>query len=216
MADETEPRANTPGDQRMSELALEEREVRVVHSLGWWGMWLFILTEAALFVFLLFSYYYVTIQPHSSAWPPDGPLSLKLSLPNTVILILSSVAAWFGAEGARRGFRPLQLAGLAIAFLLGLAFAIIQTFEWGNQTFTITSGSYGSLFFTITGFHLAHVTVGLLILLALLVWSAMGYLGRMNSRPVAIGVIYWHFVDAVWLFVFFTFYLTPYLGLLHE
>jgi heme/copper-type cytochrome/quinol oxidase subunit 3 len=200
----------------MSELALEDREIRVIHSLGWWGMWLFILTEAALFAFLLFSYYYVTIQPHASAWPPGGAPSLRLALPNTVILILSSVAAWFGVEGAKQGHRAQQLAGLAIAFALGLAFAIIQVIEWGNKPFTITSGAYGSLFFTITGFHLAHVTGGLLILLALLVWSAMGYLGRMNSRPVSIGAIYWHFVDVVWLFVFFTFYLTPLLGLIHE
>ena len=71
------------------------------------------------------------------------------------------------------------------------------------------------LFYTVTGFHGAHVIVGVLILAALTIWSWLGYFGRANSTPVSVGVVYWHFVDAVWLTVFFTFYLTPYLGLRH-
>ena len=59
---------------------------------------------------------------------------------------------------------------------------------------------------------MAHVVVGLLVLLVLLLWSALGYFDRERHAPVAIGAIYWHFVDAVWLTVFFTFYITPYLS----
>lgn len=135
--------------------------------------------------------------------------------PNTLILLASSGVAWFGERGTRRGNRTEQLIGLAGTFVMGAIFLTIQYFEWQNKTYSITSSSYGSLFYTVTGFHGAHVIVGLLILAALVIWSWLGYFGRANSTPVSVGVLYWHFVDAVWLFVLFTFYITPYLGLRH-
>jgi heme/copper-type cytochrome/quinol oxidase subunit 3 len=174
-------------------------------------MLLVLLTEGALFAYLLFSYYYVTVQPHSGPWPPEMPKFL-LSLPNTIILLLSSVAMWFGEYGTKRGIRWLQLLGIAGAIVLGTAFVIIQFFEWSSRPFTMSSGTYGSLYFTVTGFHVAHVVAGLLILLTLLFWSWRGYFGPIRHSPVSIGAIYWHFVDAVWLAVFFTFYITPYLS----
>jgi cytochrome c oxidase subunit 3 len=64
----------------------------------------------------------------------------------------------------------------------------------------------------VTGFHLAHVIVGLLLLLALLVWAALGYFDRERHAPLTIGAIYWHFVDVVWLIVFSVLYLVPRLG----
>ena len=79
----------------------------------------------------------------------------------------------------------------------------------------MASNTYGSLYFTITGFHMAHVAAGLLMLAALFVWTLLGTFDRWRSTPVSVGVIYWHFVDAIWLAVFLTFYVTPYLGLSH-
>jgi cytochrome c oxidase subunit III len=58
-----------------------------------------------------------------------------------------------------------------------------------------------------------HVIAGVLILLTLSLWCALGYFNRIRTAPVTIGAIYWHFVDAVWLVLFFTFYVTPRLGL---
>lgn len=179
---------------------------------GWWAMLGAIVTEAALFAYLLFSYYYVAIQPHAKPWPPEGPPSLHLALPNTIILILSSVCVWWGEQGAKRGLRGRLVAGLAVGFVLGAVFVFIQTIEWSNKTFVLSSGAYSSLYYTITGFHMAHVVVGLLVLLAVLVWSAIGYFGPVRHSPVSIGAIYWHFVDAVWITVFFTFYIIPYLS----
>jgi cytochrome c oxidase subunit III len=181
------------------------------HSGGWWGMVGLILTEAGLFVYLLFSYYYFAIQPHAAPWPPEMP-ALKLSAPNTIILLLSSAAVWWGERSTRRGRRSSQLLGLGIGLLLGIIFIVVQAFEWKSKSFSLTSGPYGSLFFTVTGFHMAHVILGVLILAAILLWSALGYFGPVRSAPVTIGAMYWHFVDAVWLAVFFTFYITPYLG----
>lgn len=180
-------------------------------SAGWWAMLCGIITEAALFAYLLFSYYYFAIQPHAGAWPPE-PMGFALSLPNTVILLLSSVAVWWAERGTHEAARWKQLFGLLIAIGLGLVFVTVQLFEWKSRSFSVSSHPYGSLYFTITGFHMAHVVVGLMILLALLVWEALGYFGPHRDAPPSIGAIYWHFVDAVWLAVFFTFYVTPHLG----
>jgi len=180
------------------------------NSVGWWGMLCLIATEASLFAYLLFSYYYVAIQ-RGPSWAPEPHPSLRLSGPNTVVLLASSVAVWWGEEGVKKGERGRQLVGLAIAIGLGSVFLVVQGFEWRAKTFKLASGSYGSLFFTITGFHMAHVIAGLLILIAVFVWSAMGYFNIRRHAPVSISSIYWHFVDAVWLAVFFTFYVTPYL-----
>jgi cytochrome c oxidase subunit III len=103
--------------------------------------------------------------------------------------------------------------GLGAAAFLGIVFLIVQYFEWAEKKFTLASTGYSSLYFVITGFHMAHVVVGVFMLMALTVWSAMGYFNRFRYAHIHIGALYWHFVDAVWLAVFFTFYLTPLLGL---
>ena len=178
---------------------------------GWWGMVTLIATEASLFAYLLFSYYYFAVQ-YGRPWLPAELPSFRLSAPNTVILILSSVAVWFAEHGIRHNRRGRLVLGLLVGLILGVVFVGIQIREWLDKPFTYASHAYGSLYFTVTGFHMAHVVVGLVVLLALLVWSALGYFDRERLAPVTIGAIYWHFVDAVWLTVFFTFYITPYLS----
>ena len=178
---------------------------------GWWGMLTLILTEAFLFAYLLFSYYYFAVQ-YGRSWLPAELPSFRLSAPNTVILLLSSVAVWSGERGIRQGSRVRLLLGLLVGLVLGAAFVGIQLIEWSHKPFTLASDPYGSLYFTITGFHMAHVAVGLVVLAVLLVWSGLGYFDRERLAPIPIGAIYWHFVDAVWLTVFFTFYITPYLS----
>lgn len=202
-------------DQTMTDIELEQPRVPVGsirrRGTGWWGVLTLILTEGSLFIYLLFSYYYFDLQS-SGGFLPDTPPSLSLSLPNTIILLLSSVAVWWGDEGVRRGKQGQLLIGLAVALVLGAIFVGIQIMEWSSQTFALRTSQYGSLFYTITGFHMAHVIVGLLVLASLLVWSALGYFSGRRSAPILIGGAYWHFVDAVWLAVFFTFYITPRLG----
>jgi heme/copper-type cytochrome/quinol oxidase subunit 3 len=200
----------------MSEVAIERKRLPVgsIHHLasGWWGVLGVIATEGALFAYLLFSYFYLAVQPHTSVWPPNGPPELKLALPNTVILLLSSVAVWWGERGVKSRSRGQQIAGLGFALALGAIFAAVQVFEWKTRTYSISSHPYGSLYFTITGFHMAHVLVGLIVLAALLAWAALGYFGPRRDAALSSGAAYWHFVDAVWLAVFVTFYITPRLG----
>lgn len=183
------------------------------HANGWWGMMMLIITEGALFVYLLFAYYYAAVQ-HERGWLPEDLPNFKLSAPDTIILVLSSVVVWRGESLLKQGRSGgVTAIYLAVGALMGIAFIAIQALEWGTKKFTPVSSSYGSLYFTITGFHLMHVAAGVIILATLSLWCALGYFNRVRSAPVSIGAIYWHFVDAVWLVLFFTFYVTPRLGL---
>ena len=183
------------------------------HANGWWGVIMLIVTEGALFVYLLFAYYYAAVQ-HGREWLPEDIPNFKLSLPDTIVLLASSVVVWRGEHLLKQG-RSSGVAAvhLGVGALMGVVFIGIQGLEWASKKFTPSTSSYGSLYFTITGFHMMHVAAGVLILATLALWCALGYFNRIRSAPVSIGAIYWHFVDAVWLVLFFTFYITPRLGL---
>jgi heme/copper-type cytochrome/quinol oxidase subunit 3 len=178
-------------------------------TFGWWGMITVIMTEGALFAYLLFAYYYFAVR-YGRGWIPEAP-SLRLALPNTGVLLLSSVFVLWSESSARRGEAPRRSLGLAIAIGLGIIFLAIQLLEWREKSFTPASSSYGSSYFITTGFHMAHVAVGIVVLAALLAWSLLGYFDSKRYAALSIGALYWHFVDVVWLAIFFTFYLTPYL-----
>jgi heme/copper-type cytochrome/quinol oxidase subunit 3 len=177
---------------------------------GWWAMIFVVCTEGALFGYLLFSYYYFASQAHSIGYfPPGGPPSLSLALPDTIVLLLSSVAVSWAQLNIKRDDNIRLVIGLGVGAVLGIIFLVVQYFEWAEKKFTLASHPYGSLYFTITGFHMAHVFVGVLVLLSLFVWSWMGYFNKVRYAHIHIGALYWHFVDAVWLLIFFTFYITP-------
>ena len=176
---------------------------------GWWGMVVLIITEVALFAYLLFSYFYFSVRAHT-AWPPSGLPSFRYSLPATVVLLASSAAIWWTERGARRGARAHVLLGLLVTVALGLGYIALQVLEWHSKPFTLSTDTYGSLFFTITGLHLAHAAVGVIILSALMAWTGLGYFSAERYAPVSIGALYWNFVTAVWIAVFLVLYITPY------
>ena len=180
-------------------------------SSGWWGMLTVIATEASLFAYLLFSYFYIAAQV-TSPWPPEGRPRLELAIAGTVLLLLGSVTMWWGERGIRAGRRGQLLIGLGVSVLLALAFVGLEGIEWSRKTYTLMSNAYGSLYFTITGFHLLHVLVGVAMLTMLFVWSLLDYFGVRRHSTISIAVMYWHFVAAVWVAVFLTFYVTPYLA----
>jgi len=177
---------------------------------GWWGVLALIVTEGSLFGYLLFTYFYLAAQSEQH-WPPDGLPVLLMPGVNTLILLASSVFVWACERCIQRRLMRWSLASMALALILGIGFVVIQLNEWSKLTYDMTSNLYGSLYFTITGFHMLHVIVGLVILMVLLLWLALGYFDHRRYAAVTIGGLYWHFVDAVWLFVFTTLYLTPYL-----
>lgn len=180
-------------------------------GVGLWGIGTLIATEGALFVYLLFTYFYVgaTAAPD---WLLDARPSFRLSLPITILLLLSSAAAAYGERSVRRGRRGAALLGLGIAILIGILFIVGEWLEWQGKPFRLGTSSYASLFFVTTGFHVAHVAIGVLVLAALFLWTALGYFGPERRHAVAVGVVYWHFVNLVSIAVFLSLYVSPYLG----
>jgi cytochrome c oxidase subunit 3 len=180
------------------------------HASGWFGILALIVTEGSLFFYLLLCYFYLAMQA-PVAWPPGGPPRLMVPALNTLVLLASSLAVWASERAIKRGRRAIALTAMAVAIALGTAFVVVQLGEWRNKAFSLTTHQYGSLYFTITGFHLLHVVIGLGVLLFLFLWMALGYFDERRHAALTIGGVYWHFVDAVWLFVFASLYLTPYL-----
>lgn len=181
------------------------------NGLGWWGVGTLVASEAALFGYLLFAYYY-TGATASAGWLLEPTPHLRLALPNTILLLLSSLAAWWGERGVLKRRRAQALVGFGCAFAMGAVFASVQILEWQSKTYGLGASSYASLYYVTTGVHMAHVIVGLAVLLAVFSWTALDYFSPRRRLVVSAGVLYWHFVDIVWLFVFATYYLTPYLG----
>ncbi|SCL32858.1 cytochrome c oxidase subunit 3 [Micromonospora rhizosphaerae] len=188
-------------------------ELPVGRPTGWWGMVLFVTTEATLFACLLGSYFYLRFQygPH---WPPHGIEAPKLLRPlvMTAVLLPSSLPVIWAEHGIRRGQRWRLRAGLATTLLLGATFLTLLATEYAEtlRHFTLTTDVYGSLFYLITGFHGLHVLVGLTMLSWLFAASLRrGRFGARRHERVRNVAIYWHFVDVVWAAILFTIYLSP-------
>ena len=174
---------------------------------GSWGLWGLVATEAALFAYLISSYFY--LKQANVGWPTAGAPELGIALPNTFILIASSGGAWWAERSVGRGSRDGLIVGLAVTLVLGATFLVLQGVEYSHADFTLRSHAYGSAFFTITGFHGAHVLVGLLAVGHTLLRALAGHFDRERHLAVTNTVLYWHFVDVVWLVVFTSLYLSP-------
>jgi cytochrome c oxidase subunit 3 len=185
-----------------------------VHGAGqvgtpWWGMLCLFATEGILFAYLIFSYAYLGSQGPAH-WPPTGgPPSLALAIPATVALLASSGTAEWGKRLARR--REIGHARLAygVTILLGLLFIGLSAKEWADKPFGLSQDSYSSIYYLLTGTHLAHVAVGLIALVVTLAWSLQGKIHAGHDQIRTLTTLYWHFVDAIWLFVFATIYISP-------
>lgn len=181
---------------------------------AWWGMVLLIATEAAFFAVLLASYFYLRFAG-GGPWPPAGIEDPKLLKPliMTGLLLTSSVPMIWADREIRRGHVGRTATGIVLAIVLGLAFLGLQGVEYAEKlrSFTMTTNAYGSLFYSITGFHGLHVLVGLLMMAFLLVGLVRGRYGAKRHLRVRLTAFYWHFVDAVWIFILSSLYLSPHL-----
>ena len=170
------------------------------------GMVLFLVSEAFLFGSLFWTYYY--LRAASSVWPPqDVHLTLVLVIPNTIILLTSSLTFWLSTVAIRKNSPGGLAVGLLLTIILGIAFLIITGFEWMRETFRPWSNAYGSIFFTLTGFHALHVFGGIMLMLFLFIRTVRNRFSSSNYLPVEIGSLYWHFVDFIWLIVFTTIFI---------
>jgi heme/copper-type cytochrome/quinol oxidase subunit 3 len=193
-------------------------EVLPVHaggprSFAWWGMVLLIATEATLFALLIASYFYLRFRS-GPVWPPGGIPKPELMLPLVMSAILwsSSIPVHIADRAIRRGDQRLLRVGLFFGFVLGLAFIVLQiAIEYPEvlSEFSPRTNVYGSLFFTLTGLHGSHVIVGLAMSLWTQIRARSGAFDERRHVTVQNFAMYWHFVDAVWLFVLATIYLSP-------
>jgi cytochrome c oxidase subunit III len=186
----------------------------VGRTTGWWGMVLFITTEATLFAALVGSYFYVRFYSGPD-WPQQGigkpPLTDAFVM--TGLMLVSVLPVAWALRGIRAGRRGRLHLGLLATLALGVAFLVVDALSYRRSlpTFTPTTNAYGSLFYSIKLLDDVHVTVGLLVLVWLLAASLRGSFGSRHHERVALVALYWYFVVAVWVAVLFTVYLSVYL-----
>jgi heme/copper-type cytochrome/quinol oxidase subunit 3 len=179
-------------------------------SLAWWGMVMAIITEATLFGLLLFSYVYLRVR--SEQWPPEGISNPELTVTTirSILLIGSSIPAQLAERSFLRGRRTATLVNIAITMVLAAVFLAFHFDEahttW--QEFHPSTNAYASLFYTITNLHALHLLIGL----AFFTFVAVRIMQR-KVRPdrhdaLTVTVLYWHFVDVVWIAVFTILYLS--------
>jgi heme/copper-type cytochrome/quinol oxidase subunit 3 len=179
--------------------------------IGWWGMILLITTEAMVFTGFLAAYFY--LQAVNRDWPLGGiePPELPRTVLFSVVLIGSSIPVVIAERAGRRGRIDRVRAALAVAFVLGAAFLVNQLLEYRALGFGLRDNAYTALFYEITGLHGLHVAIGLAMSGVV---QAKAWTGRITvDRHLTLRVfgMYWHFVDAVWVFVFASLYVSPHL-----
>ncbi len=170
------------------------------------GMILFLISEAFLFGSLFWTYYY--LRAESPVWPPAGvQLDMVLASINTIILLSSSGTIWWAGKAIGKDNENSLAISLAVTIFLGITFLGITIFEWTHETFRPWTSAYGSIFYTLTGFHALHVFGGVLLMLSLLGRTLRHRFSSSHSLAIEVGSLYWHFVDFVWIIVFTTLFI---------
>jgi cytochrome c oxidase subunit 3 len=181
------------------------------------GMILFIASEVMFFAGLFAAYFNVRLT--SPEWPPlvneqeaeafnlHTPEHLVVAGTLTAILVLSSVTMQLGIWAIRRGDRRAFLRATAVTLLLGVVFLVGQAWDYTQLEFGITDTAFGSTFYTLTGFHGAHVLGGAVMLSVVLYRGLAGQFSARHHDAVEATSLYWHFVDVVWIALFSTLYL---------
>ncbi|EFJ47759.1 hypothetical protein VOLCADRAFT_81376 [Volvox carteri f. nagariensis] len=174
------------------------------------GMWIFIVSEALLFVGLLWACLDLGMSPSVALqmqWPPVGiePIGWDKRA-----LVMSAVlaASYYSANVAMVAKDPKMVMGaLATTIGLGAMFLFDQYIEYNETPFTISDSPYGTTFFVTTGFHGMHVLLGSIYLACVL-----GMYARTHKAGVALksSILYWHFVDIVWIAVYGIIYVGQY------
>jgi cytochrome c oxidase subunit 3 len=184
-------------------MAIRER-LTLSHHPAYLGMMCFVISEAFLFLALFWTYFYLrSINIGIGHWPPaDVHLDLPLTTINTLLLLASSVILQRTIKVDAYARAATLSRGLAATVLLGTSFLFIKGWEWAHASFGPASHAYGAIYFTLTGFHGAHVLGGLLLLTALLWRTLQGKLKEQHSVALLAAGLYWHFVDIVWILVY--------------
>lgn len=195
------------------------------------AVWAFIGSECMLFASLISTYLIYKGRSRVGPWPAEtvnaagesvkGILDIPVTSASTFVLLMSSLAMVLALQAVQTKGQPVKPGfanrlfassklWLFMTALLGTTFLGFQAYEFTafvHEGLTIRTNLFGSSFFTLTGFHGAHVTVGVLWLLALLGIDFKRGLGPRDVINVDIAALYWHFVDVVWIAIFTLVYL---------
>ena len=175
------------------------------------GMWLFLGSECLLFGGLI-STYMLYRGRHSANLGPDQIWDIPFTSVSSFILLMSSLTMVLAVTAARRRDDRNTKVWLCVTALLGACFVAGQVYEFTTfyrEGLGYTTNIFGSAFYTLTGFHGVHVSVGIMFLMSLFVMSLRGKLDQSKAETVEIFGLYWHFVDIVWIVIFTVVYLIP-------
>ena len=178
------------------------------------GMALFLISDGSTFAAGFVYYAFVRV----GAWPPsDLPhLLSSLLLVNTLLLVASSFTFHYAHEALEEGNRRRFLGLLGLTFLLGVVFLAGQALEYREfvvgEGFTLASGVFASAFYGLTGLHGLHVALGVVLIGLTLGRALRGQFTPERDAGVRTVSLYWHFVDAVWLFLVVVLYVGAVVG----
>ncbi|RRJ63746.1 cytochrome (ubi)quinol oxidase subunit III [Paenibacillus oralis] len=174
------------------------------------AFWLFLGGEAVLFGTLFATF--LTLRNQVADGPSAAELfSLPMTAAATFILLVSSLTSVFAIQAMHRGDKKKLATWLAVTVLLGLAFLILEIYEFyeyvHHKEYGMTTSAFSSAFYTLVGFHGAHVLFGILWISLLIGQLFKKGLTVVTAPKVYVSAIYWHFIDVVWVFIFTVVYL---------
>ena len=178
------------------------------------GMWLFLGSECLLFGGLISTFLlYRTKEVVDMVGPAVGDLyDIPFTSVSSFVLLMSSLTMVLSLSAIQRADQRRARTWLLTTALLGATFVAGQVYEFTafvREGLGYTTNLQSSAFYTLTGFHGVHVTLGILMLLSLFVMSLRGRLSPERAETVEIVGLYWHFVDIVWIIIFTLVYLIP-------
>ena len=175
------------------------------------AMWVYLGSDCLLFGSLISTY--LLLRHRSTVGPgPKDVFDIPFTSVSSFVLLMSSLTMALAVASITRGDVQRNRAWLATTAMLGGVFIGGQVYEFTTfyrEGLGYTTNIFGSAFYTLTGFHGIHVSVGIVMLMSLLVMSIRGNLGPERSEAVEIVGLYWHFVDIVWILIFTVVYLIP-------
>ena len=176
------------------------------------GTIVWLASELMFFAGLFAMYFTARSRAGAEGWPPEPTeLNLPYATVFTIILVLSSVTCQFGVFAAESGNVYGLRRWFTITFVMGLVFVLAQMNEYRvlvtEHDTSISSSTYGSVFYLTTGFHALHVIGGLVAFVYILIRSTMGRFTPAQATAAIVVSYYWHFVDVVWVGLFITIYL---------
>jgi heme/copper-type cytochrome/quinol oxidase subunit 3 len=173
------------------------------------GFWIFLGSETLFFGSLISTY--MVYKHESVVGPfPHEVFNIPLTSVSTFVLLMSSLAMVIALDAVQRGNRKWSLISIMAVIVLGATFLGFQGLEFSefyHEGLTLQTNLFGSTFFILTGFHGAHVSIGVIWLFLLWMEAFRGKLGPDKSLRVEIAGLYWHFVDIVWIAIFTLIYL---------